>query len=90
VHVLGKLGGREAVTAAVSYGPRGHLALLVDQATRDKFLVDTGSAFSIIPYQSTDVPQDRAYVQRTARLLRAGEQWSGPYVQVAAPSSGPF
>ena len=49
MHILGKLGGREAVTAAVSYGPRGHLALLVDQATRDKFLVDTGSAFSIIP-----------------------------------------
>ena len=55
MHVLGKLGGREAVTAAISYGPQGHLALLVDQVTRDKLLVDTGSAFSIIPYKSADV-----------------------------------
>ena len=56
VHLLGKLGGREAVSAAVSYGPKGHLALLVDEATQDRFLVDTGSAFSIIPVQSSEVP----------------------------------
>ena len=28
----------------------------MDQATQDRFLVDTGSAFSIIPHQSTEVP----------------------------------
>ena len=56
MHLLGKLGGREAVLAAVSYGPKGHLALLLDQATQDRFLVDTGSAFSIIPHQSREVP----------------------------------
>ena len=48
-----KLGGREAV-ATVSSGPKGGLALLVDEAFQQRFLVDTGSSYSIIPHKSKD------------------------------------
>ena len=33
--------------ATVSSGPKGRLALLVDKATQQRFLVDTGSSYSI-------------------------------------------
>ena len=46
-----KLSGREAV-AAVSSGLKGRLALLVDEASQQRFLVDTGSSYSIIPHMS--------------------------------------
>ena len=52
----GKLGGQGVVSAATSSGPRGSLSLLEDEASSDKFLVDTGSMFSIIPHQSQKVP----------------------------------
>ena len=87
--------------AAVSYGPRGHLALLVDQATQHKFLVDTGSAFSIIPYKSTDVPTgpcicaaDRTpiacwgTVERTIRAVGCTFKWTFLRAAVAFPILG--
>ena len=49
--LVGKLGGWEAV-AAVSCGPKGQLALLVDEASQQRFLVDTGSSYSILPHKS--------------------------------------
>ena len=48
--------GKKAVTvlmrAAVSCGPKGQLALLVDEASQQRFLVDTGSSYSILPHKS--------------------------------------
>ena len=41
--------------ATASQGRPGRLGLLVDTSTEDRFLVDTGSVFSIIPHQS-DLP----------------------------------
>ena len=41
LHLIGKLGSREVV-AAVSSGPKGRIALLVDKASQQWFLVDTG------------------------------------------------
>ena len=38
--------------AAVSSGPKGRLALLVDEASQQRFLVDTGSSYSILPHKS--------------------------------------
>ena len=38
--------------AAVSCGPKGQLALLVDEASQQRFLVDTGSSYSILPHKS--------------------------------------
>ena len=38
--------------AAVSSGLTGRLALLVDEASQQRFLVDTGSSYSIIPHKS--------------------------------------
>ena len=49
--LVGKLGGREAV-AAVSCGPKGRLALLVDESSQQQFLVDTGCSYSILPHKS--------------------------------------
>ena len=51
LHLIGKLGSREVV-AAVSSGPKGRIALLVDEASQQWFLVDTGSSYSIIPHKS--------------------------------------
>ena len=41
--------------AAISSGPKGRLALLVDKATQKQFLVDTGSSYSIIPHWSQEL-----------------------------------
>ena len=38
--------------AAVSCGPKGQLALLVDESSQQRFLVDTGSSYSILPHKS--------------------------------------
>ena len=42
------------MVAAISYSPTGRLALLVDEATQQQFLVDTGSSYSIIPHRSQE------------------------------------
>ena len=38
----------------VSSGPKGRLALMVDEATQQRFLVDTGSSYSILPHRSQE------------------------------------
>ena len=38
--------------AAASCGPKGQLALLVDEVSQQRFLVDTGSSYSILPHKS--------------------------------------
>ena len=54
--VAGKLVSRAAVAASASPGGPGRLCLLVDQLTGDRFLVDTGAAYSVIPFSSTTAP----------------------------------
>ena len=53
---LGKLVGQAAVVASNQPGGSGRLVLLVDEATRDKFLADTGAVFSVIPFSSSVPP----------------------------------
>ena len=38
--------------AAISSSPKGRLALLVDKASQQRYLVDTGSSYSILPHKS--------------------------------------
>ena len=45
-----------AASAPVQPGGSSRLVLLVDEATGDKFLVDTGAVFSVLPF-SSDGPQ---------------------------------
>ena len=40
--------------AAVSSCPKGQLALLVDEASQQRFLVDTGSSYSINHHKSRE------------------------------------
>jgi len=55
-HVPGKLGGPGVVAAAAPVGQPGRLALLVDEATKKRFLVDCGSVYSILPFTSSQRP----------------------------------
>jgi len=44
------------VAAATPDGVPGRLGLLVDEDTKQRFLVDCGSVFSILPFSSKDLP----------------------------------
>ncbi len=50
--LAGKL-GRQGVVAAVR---PGRLFFISDSTSKRRYLVDTGSAFSIMPWQSSDPP----------------------------------
>ena len=67
--------------AAVSCGPKGQLALLVDEASQQRFLVDTGSSYSILPHKSQQPHSG-------LRLCTADRSpipcWGGRKVHVAA------
>ena len=52
----GKLVGQSVVAAAVQPSITGRLALLVDEATKVQFLVDTGAVFSVLSYTSSELP----------------------------------
>ena len=49
-----KLGSRVAALAPSQPRGIGHVVLLVDKAMGDKFLVDTGAVFSVLPFSSRD------------------------------------
>ena len=49
-----KLGGQAAGAAPAEPGLPGRLGLLVDEATTDQFLVDTGAVYSVIPHSSSE------------------------------------
>ena len=89
------------MAAASPSGKPGRLLLLVDEATKEKFLVDTGSAFSILPYNSTEVATGPAIVaadrtpikcwgRRTRTLVAAGYHfcWEFLLARVAFPILG--
>ena len=44
------------MAASAQPGNSGCLVLLVDEATNDRFQVDTGAVFSVIPFTSSDPP----------------------------------
>ena len=52
----GQLGGQAAVGACAQPGGSGLLVLLMDKATNNSFLVDTGAVFSVIPFSSSSPP----------------------------------
>ena len=54
--MVGKLIGRVAGAVTAQPGRPGRLGLLVDEATKDRFLVDTGAVYSVIPFSSTAPP----------------------------------
>ena len=49
----GKLDTGHVVAAATCPGEPGLLGLLLDDSTKSKFLADTGSVYSLVPYSST-------------------------------------
>jgi len=51
-----KLESQRVVATATSAGTPGRLGLLVDEATKQCFLVDCGSVFSILPFSSSSAP----------------------------------
>ena len=82
---LGKLVGQVAVAASAQPGGSGRLVLLVDQSTGDKFLVDIGAVFSVIPFSSSYPPSGPKITTTDAspipcwgwhqRRLKAGGVW---------------
>ena len=87
--------------AALSSGPKGRLALLVDEATQQRFLVDTGSSYSILPHQSqapTSSPRrctaDRSPIacwgDRKLHVAASGRRFTWPFLlaDVALPIIG--
>ena len=69
---LGKLGSQAAVAASAQPGGSGRLVLLVDEATRDKFFVDTGAVFSVIPFSYSDPPTVPKITTADASPIPAG------------------
>ena len=97
----GKLGGRGAVAAAAPSGHQGWLALLEDQTSAYKFLVDTGSVYSILPHSSSETPTgprimtaDKTAIKcwgYRSHVVRAGGQnftWTFLLAAVAFPIIG--
>ena len=52
----GKLGSWFSTSGSTQPGGSGRFVLLVDKTTGDKFLVDTGAVFSVLPFSSSDLP----------------------------------
>ena len=84
-----------------SSGPKGRLALLVDDATQQWFLVDRGSSYSIIPHRSkalTSGPRlctaDRSPIacwgDRKLHVAAGGRKFTWPFLlaDVALPIIG--
>ena len=67
--------------AAASCGPKGQLALLVDEVSQQRFLVDTGSSYSILPHMSQR-PRSGPRLCSADRSPIAS--WGGRKVHVAA------
>ena len=83
-----KLGSWVAASAPAQPGGSGRLVLLVDEVTGDKFLVDTGAVFSVLP--SLQMNHQLAHGLPPPMLLQflAGVGWSGGYVLAVFASVG--
>jgi len=97
----GKLVGRGTVAATVTEGQPGRLGLLTDENTKELFLVDTGSVYSIIPHSSNKptcgpaiMAADKTPIQCWGwqqRVIRAGGQnflWTFLLADVGFPILG--
>ena len=87
--------------AAVSSGPKGRLAMLVDEATQQWFLVDTGSSYSIIPHRSQELTSGprlctsdpvpiACWGDRKMHVAAGGRRFKWPFLlaDVALPITG--
>jgi hypothetical protein len=68
VQLAGKRVGRGVVASAAD-GP-GRLFFIRDSTSNKRFLVDTGSSFSILPYISTKPPRGLALYAANRRRIR--------------------
>jgi len=93
--------GPGTVAATVPAGPPGRLGLFLDENSDKKFLIDTGSVYSIIPHQSSCPPTGPAIMtaDKTAipcwgvssHVLRSGHRtfdWKFLQAAVAFPILG--
>ena len=89
------------MAASVADGPPGRLALLVDEATGRRFLVDTGSAVSMLPHSSPQHPTGpaiktaddtpiRCWGQRQSAIVAGGHrlEWNFVLADIAFPIVG--
>jgi len=85
----GKLNGRAVIAAATVPGQPGRLGLLIDDSSKTPFLIDTGSVYSIVPYNSSTTPTGPSItsangkpiacwgtVQRTIRVGKTTFTWT--------------
>jgi hypothetical protein len=63
--VAGKLGGRGVVSAVCP----GRLFYITDSVSGCRYLVETGSAFLIMPWESSDVPSGPSLTAADGRLI---------------------
>ena len=68
--LVGKRVGRGMVAATAPEGQPGRLAQLVDEATKQRYLVDSGSAFSIRPFRSSSKPTGPGLATATGTPIR--------------------
>ena len=76
----GKRVGRGVAVPATAHGTPGRLALLGDNAEGRSYLVDTGSAYSILPFSSTAQTTGPALTPASGASIKA---W-GHRVQISA------
>ena len=77
-----------AASAPAQPGGSGRLVLLVDEATGEKFLVDTGAVFSVLPFSSDEPPTGPQISAPMLLQFLAGVGWSGGYVLAVFASVG--
>ena len=78
--------------ANISYGQPGTLGYVLDISTRDSFLVETGSVFSVIPHTSTEpasgpkiVAADRTPITSWG-MASVDTAAAGPYLHLVLPA----
>ena len=99
--MAGKLVRQAAVAASAAPGDSSRLCYLADQLTNQKFLVDTGAAYSVIPFSSKEPPHGPAICTAdkspipcwgvAEKVISAGGQsfeWSFLKAKVAFPILG--
>ena len=80
--VAGKQVGWGVAVAATADGIPGCLALLRDNSEGQNYLVDTGSAYSILPFTSSAQPKGPALTEASGVFIKA---W-GSHMQLSTGS----
>ena len=76
------------MAAAAAADSPGRLALLVDEASDRRFLVDTGSAVSIIPHSSVLPPTGPSILTADGTPIRCRGGGRQPFWRAAAACGG--